>query len=145
MSGALPLPWSEMTAERLAALLERFPRLRVLVVGDFFLDKYLHLDRRLSETSLETGLEAFQVVQVRPQPGAAGTVAANLRALDVGVVALGILGDDGEGTELRRALVRMGADVSPLVQREGLFTPTYTKPLMHEPDGTVHELNRLDI
>lgn len=145
MSKGLPFPWSEMTSERLAQLLERFPRLRVLVVGDFFLDKYLHLDRRLSETSLETGLEAFQVVRVRPQPGAAGTVAANLRALDVAVVALGLTGDDGEGYELRRALARQGVDVGPLVQREDLFTPTYTKPLMHEPDGTVHELNRLDI
>ncbi|MGC8838599.1 MAG: bifunctional heptose 7-phosphate kinase/heptose 1-phosphate adenyltransferase [Anaerolineae bacterium] len=137
--------WSRMTAARLEELLEGFPRLRVLVVGDFFLDKYLHLDRRLSEVSLETGLEAYQVVQVRPQPGAAGTVVSNLRALDVGVVALGVLGDDGEGYELRRALLRQGVDVSPLVQREGLFTPTYTKPLMQEPDGTIHELNRLDI
>jgi rfaE bifunctional protein kinase chain/domain len=137
--------WSAMAAARLDALLEGFPRLRVLVVGDFFLDKYLHLDRRLSEVSLETGLEAYQVVRVRPQPGAAGTVVSNLRALDVGVVALGVLGDDGEGYELRRALLRQGVDTSPLIQKEGLFTPTYTKPLMQEPDGTVHELNRLDI
>lgn len=137
--------WPRMTAARLEELLEGFPRLRVLVVGDFFLDKYLHLDRRLSEVSLETGLEAYQVVQVRPQPGAAGTVASNLRALDVEVVALGVLGDDGEGYELRRALLRQRVDVAPLVQREGLFTPTYTKPLMEEPDGTVHELHRLDI
>ena len=39
-----------------------FPGLTVLVVGDFFLDKYLIIEHALAETSLETGLEAHQVV-----------------------------------------------------------------------------------
>ena len=32
-----------------------------------------------------------------------------------------------------------------LVIRPDRFTPTYTKPMMREPDGAMHELNRLDI
>jgi rfaE bifunctional protein kinase chain/domain len=117
----------------------------VLVVGDFFLDLYLNLDRSLSETSLETGLEAYQVVQVRSSPGAAGTVTSNLRALDVGVVALGVIGDDGMGYELLRGLRSWGVDISPLLQAPGRATPTYTKPMMIERDGHVHELSRMDI
>ena len=58
---------------RLAALLERLPELSLLVVGDFFLDKYLVVDRALSEVSIETGLEAYQVVEQYSSPGAAGT------------------------------------------------------------------------
>ena len=64
-----------MNRDRLDALLDRLPAVRVLVVGDFFLDKYLIIDHQLAEVSLETGLEAHQVVEMRTSPGAAGTVA----------------------------------------------------------------------
>jgi rfaE bifunctional protein kinase chain/domain len=131
-------------------LLKRFPDLKVLVIGDFFLDKYLILERALSETSLETGLEAYQVVDVRCSPGAAGTVTSNLRALGAQVIALGVIGDDGEGYELKRGLAERGiqdALLTPSLPAGSgkLFTPTYTKPMMREPDGRMHELNRLDI
>jgi len=133
-----------MDEARLSQLLGQFPDIRLLVVGDFFLDKYLDLDRGLSETSLETGLEAYQAVGVRCSPGAAGTVVNNLRALDVGVMGLGVIGDDGEGYELQRGLKDQGVDTSPLIVSPDRFTPTYTKPMMRETDGHVHELNRID-
>jgi rfaE bifunctional protein kinase chain/domain len=128
----------------LEALLGRFPGLTVLVAGDFFLDHYLFLDRRLSEPSLETGLEAYQVVEARALPGAAGTVAANLRALGAQVMALGVVGDDGAGFELRRGLARLGVDTSLLLEAPGRFTPVYLKPMLREADGVTHEINRLD-
>jgi len=134
-----------MNQARLDELLNRFPHLRVLVVGDFFLDKHLVIDRRLREVSLETGLEAYQVVDIRCNPGAAGTVTSNLRALGVKVTALGVIGDDGEGYELRRGLIERGVDTEPLIQWSDLFTPTYTKPRMRETDGREHEIQRLDI
>jgi rfaE bifunctional protein kinase chain/domain len=128
-----------MDTARLQALLDRFPSLTVLVVGDYFLDKYLDIDRRLSEPSLETGLEAYQVVGVRTYPGAAGTVVNNLRALDVNVLALGVIGEDGEGDDLRRGLARIGVSVDDLLRVPGRFTPTYLKPMADQA-----ELNRLD-
>ncbi len=130
---------------RLESLLTHFPDITALVVGDFFLDKYLEIDRRLAEASLETGLEAHQVVRVRCSPGAAGTVTSNLRALRVNVLALGVIGDDGEGFELKRALRRIGVEASRLIERADRFTPTYTKPILREANGSEHELNRLDI
>ncbi|MFQ5342416.1 MAG: bifunctional heptose 7-phosphate kinase/heptose 1-phosphate adenyltransferase, partial [Anaerolineae bacterium] len=117
----------------------------VLVVGDFFLDEYLLIDRRLSEVSLETGLEAYQVVGVRSSPGAAGTVASNLRSLGVQVTTLGVIGGDGRGYELRRGLMERGVNVEQLIVRDDRFTPTYTKPLVREADGRQHEIQRLDI
>jgi rfaE bifunctional protein kinase chain/domain len=134
-----------MDSRRLDFILDCFPSLTILVVGDFFLDKYLLIERALGEISLETGLEAHQVVEVRCSPGAAGTVTNNLRAMGVGVAALGVMGDDGEGYELKRALRATGVDVSALVERRDRFTPTYTKPMLREPDGSTRELNRLDI
>ncbi len=134
-----------MDEARLKQLLDRIPGIRLLVMGDFFLDKYIDLDRRLSEISLETGLEAYQAVGVRCSPGAAGTVVNNLRALDAQVTALGVIGDDGEGYELKQGLMLRGVDIDPLIVHPDRFTPTYTKPMMQEIDGQVHELNRIDI
>jgi rfaE bifunctional protein kinase chain/domain len=134
-----------MNLARLDELLNQFSRRHVLVVGDFFLDKYLIIDRRLAEISLETGLEAHQVVDVRCSPGAAGTVTSNLRALGVSVTALGVIGNDGEGVELKRGLVERGVNVEFLIERADRFTPTYTKPMLRESDGREHEIERLDI
>jgi rfaE bifunctional protein kinase chain/domain len=134
-----------MDASRLEAILSHLPDLTILVAGDFFLDKYLIIEHALGETSLETGLEAHQVVEMRCSPGAAGTVTNNLRAMDVNVIALTVLGDDGEGYELQQALRASGVDTSAIVVRRERFTPTYTKPMLREPDGSMRELNRLDI
>jgi bifunctional ADP-heptose synthase (sugar kinase/adenylyltransferase) len=65
--------------------------------------------------------------------------------LGVGVITLGVIGDDGEGYELKRALIEQDVDISPLILHPDRFTPTYTKPMMRELDGQMHELNRIDI
>src|SRR5436853_5837747 len=94
-----------LTTELIEQVLHRLPRLTVGVVGDLFLDRYLDLDAALTEPSIETGLDAYQVVRVRSYPGAAGTVLNNLVALGVGrVLPVAVIGDDGEGYELRQAL-----------------------------------------
>lgn len=135
----------ELAEARLAGFLERLPGLAVAVVGDFFLDKYLVIDRSLSEVSLETGLEAYQIVEKRSSPGAAGTVTSNLRALGVGrVYALGFTGDDGEGYELRQGLARTGVSLDYLAATADLYTPTYTKPMLRS-GWSEREIERLDV
>jgi rfaE bifunctional protein kinase chain/domain len=139
-----------LTHSRLEQILARIPSLRVGVVGDVFLDRYLDIDPRLTELSIETGLDAYQVIAVRSLPGAAGTVLNNLAALGVQRVdVVSVLGDDGEGYELRAALRRL-----QVVTDQGLMscssrrTPTYTKPMLVPPPGSSglpRELNRLDI
>ena len=134
-----------MDIARLKAITGRFADARILVLGDFFLDKYLEIDPGIEEISLETGLPAHQVTGKRCQPGAAGTVCSNLHALDVGTIrALGVIGDDGEGYELRRGLERRRVDISDLIVSPDRMTPTYTKPMRQTPDGEV-EMNRQDI
>ena len=129
---------------RLQELLNHFPGVTVLIVGDFFLDKYLDIDPRLSEPSLETGLETYQVTSVRRYPGAAGTVANNLRALEVNVIALGVIGEDGEGDDLRRGLDLIGVESEGLIRVPGRFTPTYLKPMLQQGNTPARELNRFD-
>lgn len=135
-----------MTADRLNHLLAAFPSLSLAVVGDFFLDKYLVIDRALSETSLETGKECYQVVAIRHSPGAAGTVCNNLTALGVGTLyAVGLTGDDGQGYELRQDLAGQGVRLDYLRTAPGFFTPTYTKPMERRPDGSEEEMERVDL
>jgi bifunctional ADP-heptose synthase (sugar kinase/adenylyltransferase) len=134
-----------MNETRLRALLSQFSAIHALVVGDFFLDRYLVVDPALAERSIETGLEARQVVEVIATPGAAGTVTSNLRALGVRVTALGLLGDDGEGYELRQGLRASGVDDGAIVVAAGWHTPTYTKPIIRRAPEPPQELERLDI
>jgi bifunctional ADP-heptose synthase (sugar kinase/adenylyltransferase) len=131
----------------LERILERLPGLTIGVVGDLFLDRYLDIDAALSEPSLETGLEAYQVVRVRSYPGAAGTVINNLAALGIGrICVVSRIGDDGEGYELRQALAALGVvDASWVRTTPGRRTPTYTKPMLQEAGKPPRELNRLDI
>lgn len=135
-----------MTTERLTDLLSAARTARLAVLGDFFVDQYLIIDPALAEVSIETGLEAHQVVEVRCQPGAAGTITNNLAALGVGTLhAVGFRGDDGLGYELERGLLATGVDTAHLLTIPGRVTPTYTKPLVCEPGAEPRELNRLDI
>jgi bifunctional ADP-heptose synthase (sugar kinase/adenylyltransferase) len=135
---------SESIIER---ILEGVPALRIGVLGDLFLDRYLDIDAALTEPSIETGLDAYQVVRVRSYPGAAGTVINNLVALGVEAIhPIAVVGDDGEGYELRQALVRLaGVDCGSIFADPGRRTPTYTKPMLCEKEQPPRELNRLDI
>ncbi len=134
-----------MESQRLKEILSRFDDVRVAVLGDYFLDEYLVIEPALVEISVETGLEAHQVVAVRNSPGAAGTVCSNLAALGVITRALGIIGDDGNGVELLGGLRSRGIDTDLMVQDQGRFTPTYTKPMKRQADGTEVEMQRVDI
>ena len=94
-----------MTPSRFHEITGRYGHLSVAVLGDFCLDRYLEIDPAREETSLETGLDVYNVTRVRAQPGGAGTVLNNLVALGVGqIIPLGFAGEEGEGFELLRAL-----------------------------------------
>lgn len=133
-------------------ILGRLPELRIGVVGDLFLDRYFDLDARLTERSVETGLEAYQAVRVRSAPGAAGTIVNNLAAMDVGGVSIiSVIGRDAEGFELKQHLARRRVNTTFLVESEALPTPTYMKPMLFAPpaaeagESSGRELNRIDL
>ena len=131
---------------RLKSLLAGFPRLKIGLVGDLFLDRYLDIDPNLRETSIETGLEAFQVTRVRNSPGALGTVINNLAALGVGrMLPLTVLGDDGPAYDLFQQLAQLSLDAARIIRDPSRLTPTYTKPMRRDATGTWRELNRLDL
>ncbi len=135
-----------MNRQRFDAISAAYPRLRIAVVGDICLDRYLEIDPAREETSLETGLPVRNVVNVRSQPGAAGTILNNLVALGIGeIFPVGFGGEEGEGFELRRALqAQAGVKLDYFMQTTGRRTFTYCKPLVLEEGKPPVELNRLD-
>lgn len=135
-----------MTLDRFSEITGRYARLNVVVIGDCCLDRYLEINPALAETSIETGLPVHNVVNVRSQPGAAGTILNNLVALGVGTIhPVGFSGCDGEGYELRTALEALkGVRCDHFLRTPLRRTFVYCKPLMLEPGKAPRELNRLD-
>jgi bifunctional ADP-heptose synthase (sugar kinase/adenylyltransferase) len=135
-----------LSREQLEAILRTLPRLTIGLVGDLFLDRYLHLVPGSRELSIETGLEAYQIDRVRNSPGALGTVMNNLAALGVGLlVPVTAIGDDGQGYDLLREVRKLPADPTNVLCLPDRLTPTYTKPLRQVEGGAWQELNRLDV
>jgi rfaE bifunctional protein kinase chain/domain len=135
-----------MIRERFEHITDRYRELKIAIVGDFCLDRYLEIDPDRAEISLETGRPVHNVVGVRSQPGAAGTILNNLVALGIGeIFAVGFCGEDGEGFELKRALA-----ANPTVNLKHFLTSplrrtfVYCKPLVMRPGRSPEELNRLD-
>jgi rfaE bifunctional protein kinase chain/domain len=112
------------TAEILAA----FRKIAALVVGDICLDHWCTYDPALSGPSRETGIPTVGVMGSYVSPGAGGTVANNLASLNAYRVAvLGVLGDDGNGFELERALQARGVSLDLMIKDPELPTFTYVK------------------
>lgn len=111
-----------------AEILAGFPKLSALVVGDICLDRWCTYDPAASEPSRETGIPRIAVVATEVTPGAGGTVCNNLAALGCGrIETLGVVGDDGFGYELLRALRERGVETRRILCEPGLPTFTYTK------------------
>jgi D-beta-D-heptose 7-phosphate kinase/D-beta-D-heptose 1-phosphate adenosyltransferase len=103
---------------RLERVLGRFRKLRVAVLGDLMLDRYLWgMAHRLSP---EAAVPVVDFVSQNDCLGGAGNVAANIVALGAKVQIYGVLGgkrtkkkqtpDDEAGTVLRNCLHRAGID-----------------------------------
>ncbi len=125
------------------SILDGIAGLRVLVAGDICLDRWCRYAPAASEPSRETGIPRIAVVRTDVTPGAAGTVANNLKALGAREVAvLGVIGEDGFGFELRRALQARAISSDLAVSSASVPTFTYTKLIDVETD--VEDRPRVD-
>jgi D-beta-D-heptose 7-phosphate kinase/D-beta-D-heptose 1-phosphate adenosyltransferase len=87
---------------------------RILLVGDFMLDRYVFGDaERLSP---EAPVPVLNVVRSETRPGGAANAAAAMIALGAKVVCVGLLGQDQPGEELKALLSGIGAQISGMVR-----------------------------
>lgn len=104
-----------MNYERLLNILRGAGRPRVLLVGDFMLDRYLYGDT--DRISPEAPVLVMNVKERRQRPGGAGSVAVNLSLLGCEVHCFGVIGSDPAGSELISELGTLTG-----VQTRGLLT-----------------------
>ena len=114
---------------RLAALVGRFRRVRVLVLGDLMLDRFVWGDvRRISP---EAPVPVVRVRAEETRAGGAGNVVANVAALGGRPSVAGVVGIDGAGTHLLAALRRAGADTSGVLRVRQPGTIEKTRIIAH--------------
>src|SRR5437868_4409656 len=97
---------------RLIELVEKMPGRRVALVGDFMLDRYIF--GRTERISPEGPIPILRFHHEEQRLGGAGFVQAALAALGTHVSAVGVVGNDPGGEELRRRLRDTGANVDGL-------------------------------
>ncbi len=114
-----------------------FGRVRVLVVGDLMLDRYIlgEVDR----ISPEAPVPVLRHAQRYERPGGAANVAMNLAGLGCEAVLAGFWGDDAERRELEEALTAAKVDAVGVVTTS---LPTVSKTRIV---GRTQQLLRLDI
>ena len=104
-------------------ILERIKRLRLLVVGDVMLDRYVTGD--VNRISPEAPVPVMTVEDERAVAGGAANVALNASDLGAQVEAVGWFGTDDQGKCLRNLLDEKGIKVDPEFAFEG--APTISK------------------
>lgn len=132
-----------MNIEKIIDALGRTNQSKIVVFGDFCLDKYLYSDPAEDDVSVETGMPAWQIYSKKMAAGVGGTITNNLCALGAQVICVGAIGDDGEGYELIKTLRERGADTSYMITDPKICTATYTKPMRKTENGWKEDI-RLD-
>ena len=128
---------------RLLELVDRFPETTVLLLGDLVLDRFvLGTPKRVSR---EAPVIILRREAQRDVPGGAANALANLAALDVRTLPIGVVGDDEPGEALLGTLAARGVDTTAVLRVAGYQTPTKVRILGGGPCSLKHQVARYDI
>ena len=114
-----------------------FGQLKVLVIGDIMLDRYIHGE--VERISPEAPVPVIRHAQRYERAGGAANVAMNLAGLGCQAVLAGFWGNDTEQAELAALLDRAGVDTVGVVSSS---LPTISKTRIV---GRMQQMLRLDI
>ncbi len=116
-----------LSLSRIEALLEAVAHVRVLVVGDVMLDRYI--TGSVDRISPEAPVPVVRVESEASALGGAANVAANVAALGARCVVVGCAGRDADGEVLRHELEALGVGTDGLVLTEERPTTVKTRIL----------------
>ncbi len=123
-------------------LIDQFADVRVLVVGDIYLDE--NAFGTVIGVSLEAPVPILEVHERRYNPGAAGNAACNAAALGAKTTIVGYIGDDINGGIVRHEFDVRNVDTSGLVIHPSAPTNTYGKWRAGSFNAPVQEVLRTD-
>jgi len=115
----------DLDSRRLQSLLDRFARVRLLVVGDVVLDEYVWGD--VDRVSPEAPVPVVHVRNETVVLGGAANVARNATALGASVAVCSALGDDPRGRQVVGLLEDLGVDPDGLILVPGRPTTRKTR------------------
>ena len=118
-------------------LKQTLPTLRIAVVGDVMLDRYIYGD--VSRISPEAPVPVNRVTGERSVLGGAANTAANLAALSARVSLFGARGEDENGSHLLSLCDESGIDAKGILPRKNVSTITKIRIL-----GARQQMLRLD-
>ncbi len=123
-------------------LVEKFGDVRVLVVGDIYLDENAY--GTVVGVSLEAPVPVLEVHERRYNPGAAGNAACNAASLGATTAIVGYIGDDMNGEIVRHEFDVRNVDTSGIVMHPSAPTNTYGKWRAGSFNAPVQEILRTD-
>ena len=130
-----------LSEARARALVRRFRRLRVAVIGDLVADEFIY--GRVDRVSREAPVLILRYDATEVVPGGAGNAAANAAALGARVDVVGVVGADPAGRRLLDALPDR-ARASGVVRAVGFVTPVKTRILAGGVHSAKQQVVRID-
>lgn len=103
---------------------------KILILGDVILDRFVR--GRVNRISPEAPIPVVEVTGESALPGGAANVAANITSLGGAPILLGVVGADGGGKALRKALSERSIDDSEIIEVEGRETTVKTRIVAHQ-------------
>lgn len=126
---------------RLLALIDRFRRARIVVIGDLVADEFIY--GRLSRVSREAPVLILEYDNTEIVPGGAGNAASNVAALGGRVTLVGATGRDQTGDRLVDALKARGVRLD-IARPKGGVTPVKTRILAGGVHSVKQQIVRID-
>ncbi len=128
--------------ERLLSLVPALAGRRLVVAGDYVLDRFIYGHPK--RVSREAPVLILRFWKEEALPGGAGNTAANVRSLGGVALAVGPIGEDEEGSTLKRILEERSIETSGLLPVAGYGTPTKTRILGGGPHSIKQQIVRYD-
>lgn len=109
--------------QELINITNKIPDKKIMVIGDMVADVYV--DGRISRISREAPVLILEKAGEKVVAGGAANVVANAATLGAEVYAIGVIGDDNHGENLRNILKELGVHIEGLVRDKS--RPTISK------------------
>lgn len=111
--------------DKLREIVSKFPKAKILVVGDLILDQYIWGD--VSRISPEAPVPVVWAKKRDYIPGGAANVANNLKALDAKVCLAGVVGDDENAKNFKDKLIKRDIETNGVFTEKGRLTTLKTR------------------
>ena len=131
-----------MDAEQFNAIVDKFSGIRMMVVGDIYLDE--NIFGTVTGVSLEAPVPIFEVQEKRHNPGAAGNAACNAAALGATTYMVGYVGDDTNAEIVRHEFHVRNVNTDYVVTDSSRPTNTYGKLRAGTFNAPAQEILRTD-